>query len=141
MKKLLAEYLANRPPPAAPTWLNLYLEKIRPKIFSTDNLFHKFGTLEGHDGYGLYIASILDNIYKFGGKHDQYKYHHMLASSNCSIETDCASAMVLYKHVLSGKYRFWCLCCGKDVTVLPLVTTTHSMISLLSSPMSLSHIG
>jgi hypothetical protein len=28
------------------------------------------------------------------------------ASSNCSIETVCASAMVIYTHVLSGKYRF-----------------------------------
>ena len=39
----------------------------------------------------------------------------MWASSNCSIETICASAMVIFKHILSSKYRFWCLCCGKDV--------------------------
>lgn len=31
-----------------------------------DNLLHKFVTPEGQEGYGLYIASILDNIYKFG---------------------------------------------------------------------------
>ncbi len=80
-----------------------------------DNLLHKFITPEGQEGYGLYIASILDNIYKFGGKHDQYRYHRMWASINCSIETVCASAMVIYKHVMSGKYRFWCRCCGKDV--------------------------
>ena len=70
VKKLLSEYLANRPTPAAFSWLNLYLEKIRSKIFSMDNLLHKFVTPEGQEGYGLYIASILDSIYKFGGKHD-----------------------------------------------------------------------
>jgi hypothetical protein len=64
VKRLLSEYLANRPPPATVTWLNLYLEKIRSKIFSMDNLLHKFVTPEGQEGYGLYIASVLDNIYK-----------------------------------------------------------------------------
>jgi hypothetical protein len=83
----------------------------------------------------------LDNIYKFGRKHEQYNYHCMWASRNCSIETVCASAMVIYNRVLSGKYRFWCWCCGKDVHSYPLVNTTHSMISWLPSPMSLSHIG
>ena len=51
VKKLLAEYLANRPPPAAFIWLNLYLEKIRSKIISMDNLLHKFVTPEGQDVY------------------------------------------------------------------------------------------
>jgi hypothetical protein len=88
--------------------LNLYLEKIRSKIFSMDNLLHMFVNPEGQEGYGLYVASILDNIYKFGGKHDRYRYHRMWACSNCSIETVCASAMVIYKHVISCKYRFWC---------------------------------
>jgi hypothetical protein len=103
VRKLLAEYLVNRSPPAAFTWLNLYLEKIRSKIFFLDNLLHKFVTPEGQEGYGLYTASMLDNLHKFGGKHDRYKYRHIWARSNCSIETVCASAMVIYKHVLSGK--------------------------------------
>ena len=47
VKKLLAKYLAYRPPPAPFTWLNLYLEKIRSKIFSMDNLLNKFVTPEG----------------------------------------------------------------------------------------------
>jgi hypothetical protein len=70
-KELFAEYLANLPLPTAFTWLNLYLEKIRSKIFSMDNLLHKFVTLEGQEGYGLNIASILDSIYKFGRRHDR----------------------------------------------------------------------
>lgn len=70
VKKLLAEYLAYHPTPAPFTWLNLCLEKIRSKMFSMDNLLHKFVTPERQDGYGFYIASILDNIYKFGGKND-----------------------------------------------------------------------
>ncbi len=142
VKKLLSEYLANRPTPVAFTWLNLYLEKIRSKIFSMDNLLHKFLTPEGQEGYGLYIASIFDSIYKFGGKHDRYRYHRMWACSNCSIETVCASAMVIYKHVLSGKYRFWCRCCEKDVhksssgqyntlhdimVAIPYVSLTHRL--------------
>ncbi len=80
-----------------------------------DNLLHMFVCPEGQEGYGLYIASILDYIYKFGGKHVRYTYHQMWACSNCSIETVCASAMVIYKHVISGKYRFWCRCYAKDV--------------------------
>ena len=80
-----------------------------------DNLLHKFATPEGQEWYGFYIASILDEIFKFGGKHDRYKYHLMWTSSNCSIETVSASAMVIYMHVMSGRYRFWCQCCGKDV--------------------------
>jgi hypothetical protein len=142
VKKLLAEYLANRPTTSAFTWLNLYLEKIRSTIFSMDNLLHKFVTPEGQEGYGLYIASILNNIYKFGGKHERYKYHWMWASSNCSIGTVCASAMVIYKHVLSGKYRCWCQCCGKDMhssssgpyntlhdimVAIPYVSLTHRL--------------
>ena len=47
MKKLFAEYLVNCSPPAAFTWLNIYLEKIRSKIFSIDNLLHKFVTQKG----------------------------------------------------------------------------------------------
>lgn len=58
VKKLLAEYLMNHTTNF--TWLNLYLEKIRSKIFSMDNLIHKFVTPEGHEGYSLGIASILD---------------------------------------------------------------------------------
>lgn len=115
VKKLLAEYLRDRSPPTDFTWLNVYLEKIRSKIFSMDNLIHKFVNPEGHEGYGLCIASILDNIIKFGGKHERYNYYPMWARSNCSIETVCASAMVIYKQVTSGKYRFWCQCCGKNV--------------------------
>ena len=141
VKGLFAEYLANRPPPAVITWLNLYLERIRSKIFSMDNLLHKFVTPEGQEGYGLYIASILDNIYKFGGKHNRYKYHRMWASSNCSIETVCASAMVIYKHVLSENIDFGAGAVERMCTVLPLVNTTHSVISWLPSPMSLPHIG
>ena len=156
VKKLLAEYLANRPPPAAFTWLNLYLEKIRSKIFSMDNLLHKFVTPEGQEGYGLFIASILDNIYKFGGKHDRYRYHRMWACSNCSIESVCASAMVIYKHVISGKYRFWCRCCAKDVhssssgqyntlhdimVAIPYVSLTHRLARRLrlSSELPIEH--
>ena len=70
VKELLAEYLGCHPTSAPFTWLNLYLEKIRSKIFSMDNLLHKFVTPGGQEGHGLYIASILDNIYMFGGKHD-----------------------------------------------------------------------
>ena len=47
MKELFAEYLANRPPSGALTWLNSYWEKLRPKIFSTDNLLHEFVTPKG----------------------------------------------------------------------------------------------
>jgi hypothetical protein len=54
VKKILADYLINRAPPAALTWLNLYLENIRSKIFVTS---------EGHEGCRLNTASILDNIY------------------------------------------------------------------------------
>jgi hypothetical protein len=95
-----------------------------------DNFLHKFVTPEGHDGHGLYVTSILDNIYKFGGKHDQYRYHHMWASTNCSIETVCASAMVIYKHALSGKYRFLCQCCGKDVHSSSSVMVAIPYVSL-----------
>jgi hypothetical protein len=138
VKKLLAEYFANCPHSAAFSWLNLYLEKIRSKIFSMDNLLHKFVTPEGQEGYGLYMASILDNIYKCGGKHDGYKYHRIWASSNCSIESLCASAMVIHTHFLSGKYRFWCHCCGKDVhsSSCGQYNTLHD---IGCHPLSLSH--
>ena len=115
--------------------------KIGSKIFSMDNLFHKFVTPEGQEGYGLYMASILDNTYKFGGKDERFKYHRMWASSHCSIETVCASAMVIYKHVLSGKYRCWCWCCGKDVhsSSSGQYNTLHDI--MVTTPMSLSYIG
>ncbi len=115
VKKLLAEYLLNHSPTNGFTWLNRYLEKIRSKIFSMDNLICTFVTPEGHSRHGLHIGSMLDSIFKFGGKDERYKFHHMWASSNCCIETVCASAMVIYKHVTSGKYRFWCQCCRNNV--------------------------
>jgi hypothetical protein len=120
VKKLLDEYLANWPPPAAFSWLNYYWEKIRSKIFSMDNLLHKFVTPKGQEGYGLYMASILDNIYKFGGKHDRYNYHCMFCQANIDFGVGAVERMC---------------------TVLPLVNTTHSMISWSPSPMSLSHTG
>ena len=43
-------------------------QTIMSKIFSIDNLLHMF---EG-EGYGLCIDSILDNIFKFGGKNELY---------------------------------------------------------------------
>ncbi len=106
VKKLLAEYLMNRSPTTGFTWLNGYLEKIRSKIFSMDNLIHTFVTPEGNQRHGLYIGSMLDSIFKFGGKHERCRYNRMWARSNCCIETVCASAMVIYKHATSGKYRF-----------------------------------
>ena len=115
VKKLLAEYLLNHSPTNGFTWLNRYLEKIRSKIFSMDNLIHMFVTPEGHVRPGLYISPMLGSIFKFGGKDERYKFHHLWASSNCCIETVCASAMVIYKHVTSGKYRFWCQSCRKNV--------------------------
>jgi hypothetical protein len=112
LKNLFAEYLVNRPSPAPFTWLNLYLEKIRSKIFSMDNVLQM---IEGH-GAGLCIDAILDNIFKFGGKDERYKTsHRMWASSNCSIESVLASAMTIYQEVPSGKFRFYCRCCGKSV--------------------------
>ncbi len=69
-KKLLAEYLMNHSPTTGFTWLNRYLEKIRSKISSMDNLIHTFVTPEGHWRHGLYIGSMLDSIFKFGGKHE-----------------------------------------------------------------------
>ena len=116
VKVLLAEYLTERTTPAPFSWLNLYLEKIRSKIFSMDNLLDKFVTPDGHEVYGLRIDSILDNIFKFGGKHERYnRSHRMWASSNCSIESVFASAMVIYKEVSSGTFRFFCRCCQKNV--------------------------
>ena len=116
VKVLLAEYLTECTTPAPFSWLNLYLEKIRSKIFSMDNLLDKFVTPDGHEVYGLRIDSILDNIFKFGGKHERYnRSHRMWASSNCSIESVFASAMVIYKEVSSGTFRFFCRCCQKNV--------------------------
>ena len=112
LKKLFTEFLANRSTPAPFTWLNLYLEKIRSKIFSMDNVLQM---IEGR-GVGLCIDAILDNILKSGGKDEQYKSsHRMWASSNCSIESVFASAMVIYQEVPSRKFRFYCRCCEKSV--------------------------
>ena len=141
VRKLLTEYLMNRSPATGFTWLNGYLEKIRAKIFSMDNLIHTFVTPEGNQSHGLYISSMLDNIFKFGGKHERYRYHRMWARSNCCIETVCASAMVIYKHATSGKYRlFGVSAVERMFTVLPLDNTTHCMISWLPSHMSQSLI-
>ena len=38
----------------------------------------------------------------------------MWATSNCSIETVCASAMAIYKEDTSCSYRFWCQCCQQN---------------------------
>jgi hypothetical protein len=70
--------------------------------------------IEGR-GVGLCIDAILDNI-KFGGKDERYKSsHRMWASSNCSIESVFASAMIIYQEDDSGKFRFYCRCCQKSV--------------------------
>ena len=79
VREFFAEYLVNHSPPDAFSWVNLYLDKVRSKIFSMDNLLHKIVTQERQEGYGIYIASILDNIYKFGGKDDQYKWLAVIA--------------------------------------------------------------
>ena len=138
LKEPFSEFLVNRSTPAPFTWLNLYLEKIRSKIFSMDNLLQRF---EGH-GVGLHIDAILDNIFKFGGKDEQYKKsHHMWASSNCSIESVFASAMVIYQEVTSGKLDFSVNAVGKVCTILPLDNMTLSMKACLPFPLSPSHIG
>ena len=72
VKMLLAEYLLNCSPTNGFTWLNRYLEKIRSKIFSMDNLICTFVTPEGNSRHGLYIGSMLDSIFKFGGKDERY---------------------------------------------------------------------
>ena len=62
VKKLLADYHANHPPPAPFIWLNLYFEKIRSEIFSMDNLLHMFVTPEGQGVWplhGLHIGKYL----------------------------------------------------------------------------------
>ena len=141
LKKLLAEYLAYRPPPAPFTWLNLYLETIRSKTFSTDNLLHMIVTPEGQEGYGLYVASILDNIYKFGGKHDQYRYHRMWASSNSPLKFFVHQPWSYTSMLSLVNIDFGVGAVEKICTVCPLVNTTHSTMSWLPSPMSLSHIG
>ena len=69
-KKLLAEYLMNHSPTTGFTWLNRYLEKIRSKIFSMENLICTFVTPEGHWRHGLHIDCMLDSIFKFGGKQE-----------------------------------------------------------------------
>ena len=105
--------------------------------------------IEGH-GAGLCIDAILDNIFKFGGKDERYKTsHRMWASSNCSIESVLASAMVIYQEVPSGKFRFYCRCCGKSVhnsssggynslheimQHIPYVSITHRLAKRLRLP-------
>jgi hypothetical protein len=69
VKKLLAEHLMKQSPPTGFKWLNIYLEKIRFKVFSLDNLVPPFATPDGSWRHGLHIGSILDNIFKFRGKH------------------------------------------------------------------------
>eukprot|EP00972_Heterocapsa_arctica_P098488 14533321-Heterocapsa_arctica.AAC.1 len=108
-----------------------------------DNLLQMF---EGH-GVGLCIDAILDNIFKFGGMDERYKKSHRTwASSNCSIESVFASAMVIYQEVKSGKFRFFCRCCGQTVhnsssgrydslheamLAIPLVSITHRLAKRL----------
>jgi hypothetical protein len=74
LKNLFTEFLVNRSSPAPFTWLNLYLEKIRSKIFSMDNVLQM---IEGHR-VGLCIDAILDNIFKFGRKDER----SMITSAN-----------------------------------------------------------
>ena len=63
-----------------------------------DNVIQKFVTPEGHEQYGIFVASILDNVIKFFGNNEWRHIHpKMWATSNCSIETVCVSAMVIYK--------------------------------------------
>ena len=103
-----------------------------------DTLLHKFVTPEGHEGYGLYIASILDNIYKFGGKHDRYKYQLAVIAplKLFVLQPWSYTSMFCLVNIDFGVGAVKKMC-----TVHPLVNTTHSMISWLPSPMSLSHIG
>ncbi len=157
VKKLLAEYLINRSSPETLNWLNVYLEKIRPNIFSMDNLIVKIRDPEGEEVFGLDIGSMLDNVFKLGAKDNRYKHHEEWASSNCCIETVCASAMVIYKNSADEKYRFWCQCCRKSVhastsgeyeslhnamIAIPYVSITHRLarrLKLYSS--ELVHVG
>ena len=111
--KLLAEYLINRSSPETLNWLNIYLERIRYNIFSIDNLIVKISDPDGKEVFGLDIGSMLDNVFKLGAKDNRYKHHEEWASSNCCIETVCASAMVIYKHSASWKNIFQC--CRKSV--------------------------
>ena len=142
VKKLLAEYLINRSSPETLNWLNVYLERIRSNIFSMDNLIVKIRDPDGKEVFGLDIGSMLDNVFKLGAKDNRYKHHEEWASSNCCIETVCASAMVIYKNSADEKYRFWCQCCRKSVhastsgeydslhnamVAIPYVSITHRL--------------
>ena len=50
-----------------------------------------------------------------GSTRDTTDHIKLWASSNCSIESVFASAMVIYKEVSSGTFRFFCRCCQKNV--------------------------
>jgi hypothetical protein len=106
-----------------------------------DNVIQKFVTPEGHEQYGIFVASILDNVINFGGNNEWCNSHpKMWATSNCSIETVCASAMVIYKEDTSCSCRFWCQCCQQNVhsSSMGQYNTLHDIMVAIPS-VSITH--
>ena len=138
LKELFSEILVNRSSPPPFTWLNLYLEKIRSKIFSMDNLLQMF---EGH-GVGLCIDAILDNIFKFGGMDERSK-NHIIHGPAVTVQLNLFLLQPLSytKRSRQENLDFTVNAVGKVCTILPLDDMTLSMKPCLPFPLSPSHIG
>ena len=130
VKKLLAEYILNCSPTNGFTWLNRYLEKIRSKIFSMDNLICTFVTPEGHSRHGLHIGSMLDSMFKFGGKDERYNFitcgQAVIAALKLLVLQPWSSTSM--SHLVSIGFGFGVRAVEIIFTVLPPVNTTPSMI-------------
>jgi len=134
--KLLAEYHVTHSPPAAFTWLNLYLERIMTKTFSVDNLLHKFVSPGRRDmdfslsPYWMAFTSLVGSM------------------SDMSIIACGLAVIAPLKLFVLQPWSYTSMFCPVNIdfgfgaverlcTIHPLVNTIHSMISWLRSPMSL----
>ena len=99
-------------------------------IGKDEYLIHTFVTPEGDWRQGLYIGSMLDSIFKFGGKHEH------AALKLFMLQPWSSTSMSHLVNIGFGVSAVERMC-----TVLPLVNTTHSMISWLPTFMSQSPIS
>ena len=136
-KKLLAEYLMNSPLTTGFTWLNRYLEKIRSKIISMDNLICiHLSSLKGIGDMDFTLALCWIVYSSLAGSMSNIDF------ITCGIAVIAALKLFVLQpwsstsmsHLVNTDFGVSAV--EKMCTVLPPVNTSSSMISWLPSLMS-----
>jgi hypothetical protein len=134
-------------PSYSTVWENKDFLLHRKLIFDTETLVTKINLGPDITADAIDIGVVLMNCYYFCGKHERYRKNNKWAIGNATIESVCASSMIIYVHPISNKFRLRCKCCEMDchnpehgdfdslrdaLYQVPVVSVIHRLVKPLS---------